>query len=166
MLLRSKLTARESGEGNKTSENRRLPGNNNNSKPHTLSGASALLTKSSGESKIRCAYCNGLHYSASCDVMPNCEGRKEIIAKAGQCYNCLRKGHQVKECTSQSWSNRHCNKRHHQSIFNKSDQKVVEEPQKEEPKPNTSSNFTANNVKQDGKGNTDCAFANRKSCCL
>lgn len=49
--------------------------------------------------KIRCAFCNNLHYSASCDVVQSYESRKQILAKAGRCYNCIRKGHQVKECS-------------------------------------------------------------------
>lgn len=99
-------------------------------KGHTPLGASALFTKTTGEFKIRCAFCNELHYSASCEKVTDYESRKQILAKTGRCYNCLRKGHQLKDCPSQK-NCRHCNKRHHQSICDKVHAKGIEETPKE-----------------------------------
>lgn len=125
--IKFEIDARESSEGTKTSgiDNRKPSGNN---KGHMPLGGSALFTKTtgSGEFKIRCAFCSGLHYSASCEVVTAYQSRKEILAKHGRCYNCLRKGHHLKDCTSER-NCRHCNKRHHQSICDKVHVKKLEE---------------------------------------
>ena len=124
--IKAEIEARESSEGAKTSgtETRKLANNKNPS----LFGASALLTKNEGDAKIRCAYCDNFHYSASCDVVKSYEDRKKILSKTGRCYNCLRREHQAKECSSQR-NCRHCNKRHHQSICDAAHAKECKKPE-------------------------------------
>ena len=56
-----------------------------------------------------------IYYSASCDVVKSVESRRRILTTSGRCYNCLKKGHQAKNCSSEG-NCRHCKKRHHQSI--------------------------------------------------
>ena len=112
--IKTEIEARESSEGAKTSvvDSRR---NSSNSKPQTLAGGNALLSQTQGEFKIRCVFCDNLHYSASCDVVKSVESRRRILTTSGRCYNCLKKGHQAKNCSSER-NCRHCKKRHHQSI--------------------------------------------------
>ena len=110
--IKTEIEARESSEGAKTSvvDGRR---NSSNSKSQTLVGGNALLSQTQGEFKIRCVFCDNVHYSASCDVVKSVERR--ILTTSGRCYNCFKKGHQAKNCSSER-NCRHCKKRHHQSI--------------------------------------------------
>lgn len=121
--IKSEIDARESSEGAKSSgtEIRKPPHNSRNNPP----SAHAMLTKNSGEIKVRCAFCgaNGLHYSALCDQIVDCESRKKILVNNNQCFICLRKGHQDKQCQSDK-NCRNCNKRHHQAISDKVHTKV------------------------------------------
>ncbi len=110
--VKTDIEAKESSEGTKTSGSNNQKFNNRNQRP---TGANAFLTKTQQGDKIRCVLCDKCNYSASCDVVKSHESRKQILAKTGRCYNCLRKGHQAKDCFSEK-NCRHCNKRHHQSI--------------------------------------------------
>ncbi|XP_028407174.1 uncharacterized protein LOC114529561 [Dendronephthya gigantea] len=67
------------------------------------------------ESKIRCVYCNGEHYSASCESVVNAKERKDILRKSGRCFVCLKTNHMSRNCNSPR-NCRHCNNKHHQSI--------------------------------------------------
>ena len=62
-----------------------------------------------------CAYCEKDHRSVNCKKFPSVEARKNVIMKKRLCRNCLRKGHQVKDCPSQSRC-RSCKGFHHTSI--------------------------------------------------
>ena len=62
-----------------------------------------------------CSYCNKGHGSASCTVVTDVSARRAILRKSGRCYVCLRKGHMVRDCRSQSRCHR-CQRRHHSSI--------------------------------------------------
>ena len=64
---------------------------------------------------IKCAFCQNEHYSASCDVVKDVSKRRNILEKDNRCFNCLRRGHQVKECRNPKTC-RHCSQRHHQSV--------------------------------------------------
>jgi hypothetical protein len=65
--------------------------------------------------KIQCAFCNGQHYSASCDKVKTMNERKAILKKAGRCFRCLYRGHNARDCRGPR-NCRNCNGRHHQSI--------------------------------------------------
>ena len=65
--------------------------------------------------KVRCAYCNGMHYSASCESVLSVNDQKAILKGAGRCFKCLYRGHNAKDCRG-SRNCRHCNGQHHQSI--------------------------------------------------
>ena len=64
---------------------------------------------------IQCAYCQGNHYSASCDKVKDVKVRKDILLKNGHCFNCLKANHKLKDCRSPK-TFRNCHQRHHQSI--------------------------------------------------
>jgi hypothetical protein len=57
----------------------------------------------------------GEHYHASCETVKNVRERKDILRQSVRCFNCIRKGHQLKDYPV-SKHYRHCNKRHHQSF--------------------------------------------------
>ena len=74
--------------------------------------ASALLTKGFS---IKCVYCGESHYSASCSRFKTPQERKDMLLRAGRCFNCLKTNHKSRECVSNK-ACRHCNRKHHQSI--------------------------------------------------
>ena len=47
--------------------------------------------------KMICIYCSGQHWSNECQTFPAVTARKEKIK--GHCFNCLKQGHQQKNCT-------------------------------------------------------------------
>ena len=84
---------------------------------HQHPTAQALLSnQNQGDStKIRCAYCNEQHYSASCEKITRLQDRKDILRRDKRCFVCLRIGHVSQECQN-SRGCRKCGQRHHQSI--------------------------------------------------
>jgi hypothetical protein len=110
-VIKVEIEVREASERIKTNDNNKLrPSNRPN-----YGSASALTTRSGESFKLQCVYCKGEHYSASCETIKNVRERKDILRQSGRCFNCIRKGHQLKECPVSKHC-RHCNKRHHQSI--------------------------------------------------
>jgi len=114
-VIKSEVEARETSEGARVGQHKQLSHDSVHPKqpknPY-LPSASALV---SNDYKVRCAYCEGSHYSASCDKVRAVTERKDILTKAGKCFNCLRTNHKVKDCRS-TRTCRFCNRRHHQSI--------------------------------------------------
>lgn len=71
-------------------------------------------SKSSVTSTDRCVFCEGQHRNFQCDVLGSLTTaeRLEKVRTAGVCFNCLRKGHQSKECPSSNHCKK-CQKHHH-----------------------------------------------------
>ena len=69
-------------------------------------------------SSIRCVYCKGAHYSASCAKFRTPQERRTILMQTGRCFNCLKNNHKSRECESTKTC-RYCNGKHHQSICGK-----------------------------------------------
>ena len=107
--IRIEVEAREASDASKLHKEN-LGSNNKISKPPRPTNS--LVTS---EGKIRCVYCNGEHYSASCETVDDSNKRKDILRKAGRCFVCLKTNHMSKNCVSPR-NCRHCNNRHHQSI--------------------------------------------------
>ena len=68
--------------------------------------------------QVKCVYCGGIHYSASCEsVITDPQSRFEILKRDRRCFACLRRDHQSgsggKNC-------RRCHGNHHQSICRQS----------------------------------------------
>ena len=61
------------------------------------STAAALLSDTSSPLSV---FCDQSHYSTNCRVVTDHEKRKELLLKAGICFNCLKNGHLSKECRS------------------------------------------------------------------
>ena len=93
------------------------------SKVHNASSSSSKTQRPAGttnalfsnDGKIRCVYCQGEHYSASCQTIVNAKDRKDALKKAGRCFICLNPNHMSRDCKS-TRNCRHCNNKHHQSI--------------------------------------------------
>ena len=66
----------------------------------------------------KCNYCDAVGHSiARCEIFQgqSCAARKQFVQQKCLCFNCLRKGHSVKDCPSKSRC-RKCNGRHHTLI--------------------------------------------------
>ena len=109
--------------------------------------------------KIKCAYCQGLHYSASCEKVKDKDTRVKILRDSHRCFVCLRKGHQASKCEVTKKC-RHCSGKHHQSICNKSvihgqdveNKKTHEKPNSDEVSREEASPPTTTAVTQTVKG--------------
>ena len=62
---------------------------------------------------MKCAYCKGGHFSASCESVTDPRARFEILKRDGRCFVCLSLDHQSTSCEKNC---RRCNGNHHQSI--------------------------------------------------
>ena len=126
--IKIEIEAREVSEGSSIT-NLNAKANTGNSPQRTKPTASTLVAseqKSKNSFQIRCAFCDGHHYSASCSNVTNIDARREKLKESGRCYSCLRKGHQSKNCTSQKKCRR-CQGSHHQSICNQEAVTTVQE---------------------------------------
>ncbi|XP_046863237.1 uncharacterized protein LOC124456982 [Xenia sp. Carnegie-2017] len=92
----------------------------NKDKPNKPSTAGTfVVTKNDKDGahsfKVKCVYCQGSHYSASCEEVKGREARVKILRDSNRCFICLKKGHQANKCIV-TRKCRHCSGRHHQSI--------------------------------------------------
>ena len=90
--------------------------------------ANSLLARSGDRSGIRCAFCNGEHYSSACEEVKEIQKRKNILGRDKRCL-CFSVGHRVKQCTRKKMC-RVCERTdHHQSVCEmNSDQSRSETP--------------------------------------
>lgn len=66
------------------------------------------------ETNTKCTYCTNNHYICHCTEFTqlNVEQRREFAKKNGLCFNCLVKGHSIKNCRQRT-SCKTCNHKHH-----------------------------------------------------
>ena len=152
--IKIEIEAREASEATKATENssHKFPKSQGSAKGYNPPTASSLVakTKDGGSFKIQCVYCEGSHYSASCDKVISSEARKKMLGESGRCFNCLYKGHHARDCTNQRRC-RHCSGRHHQSICARIDKPKNNEATKHEdnqPEVNSNLTVTATRVSQ------------------
>lgn len=62
-----------------------------------------------------CCYCQAAHTPITCPKVTQVEERKQVIMRQGRCFNCLRRGHLIRDCKTQA-SCKGCNSKHHPSI--------------------------------------------------
>ena len=91
----------------------------------------------------KCVFCWNVHYLASCDVVKDTAKWRNILERDKRCFNCLRFGHDVKECSNRNTC-RHCGQRHHQSICSLRDQKSAK-PKEISPEETTTTTTTVRN---------------------
>ena len=143
-VVKLEVEAREASKGVAASMTNATPRPVKGSTPST---ASALVASSR---KIQCVYCEGDHFSASCQKVTESKDRKDILLKAGRCFNCLKMCHRFKDCDSPK-NCRHCNRRHHQSIC---DQRSVTQKSSEDTvKPIEPASTTTSAASKPSKGN-------------
>ena len=122
-VIKIEVEAREASEMTmtKTSESKSAQPFGNSRFRNQPPTANSLVVQQSGSFKIKCAFCQNEHYSASCDVVREIAQRRNILERDKRCLNCLRFGHNAKECQNPKTC-RHCQERHHQSICSLLDQ--------------------------------------------
>ena len=118
--IKFEVEAREMSETTRSSE--KVHNNKDKSNTNRTSTAGAFVVTRDDKDgasnfKVRCAYCQELHYSASCEKVNDKDTRVKILRDSKRCFVCLRKGHQASKCDSTKKC-RHCSGRHHQSICN------------------------------------------------
>ena len=113
--IKGEIEAREASEVVKTQEvhvRKQNPGSNSS---RTIPTANTLISTEGKEFRIRCVYCNGEHYSASCTKIRQSKDRRDILQRDGRCFICLKTGHNARNCFHTKKC-RHCDGKHHQSI--------------------------------------------------
>ncbi|XP_046848071.1 uncharacterized protein LOC124441651 [Xenia sp. Carnegie-2017] len=113
--IKFEVEAREMSESSRSIEKPQ-----NKDKPNKPSTAGTfVVTKNDKDGacsfKVKCVYCQGSHYSASCEEVKGREARVKILRDSNRCFICLKKGHQASKCIV-TRKCRHCFGRHHQSI--------------------------------------------------
>ena len=61
-----------------------------------------------------CCYCQAAH-TPTCPKVTQVEVRKQVLMRQGRCFNCLRRGHLIRDCKTRA-SCKDCNSKHHPSI--------------------------------------------------
>ena len=110
-VIKKEVKARETSEGTRVNPNKAVS-YNSRSQAAANPTTSSFVTNSN---TIRCVYCNGDHFSASCTKVVDISTRRDILKKTGRCFNCLKSHHKSRDCDSRK-NCRHCHRRHHQSI--------------------------------------------------
>ena len=110
-VIKKEVKARETSEVTRVNPNKAVP-YNSRSQATANPTTSSFVTNSN---TIRCVYCNGDHFSASCTKVVDINTRRDILKKTGRCFNCLKSHHKSRDCDSRK-NCRHCHRRHHQSI--------------------------------------------------
>ena len=97
-----------------------LNSDNPNPAPPLFSGSTLHLQAQTGQPKtnqISCTYCKQNHRNNKCSVVTDVQARKQILISKTRCFNCLRVGHVVKNCTKPQKCYI-CQGKHHISICN------------------------------------------------
>ena len=87
---------------------------NNRPKRSELTPTAAALTTTIPR---KCVFCQEDHVPESCIKIKDPVERKNILAKYGKCFNCLRTGHRSFTCRSKSVC-RNCKNKHHVALCN------------------------------------------------
>ena len=74
---------------------------------------------STGKSNILCVFCSKPYFSASSEEVREIGKRKDILRRDKCCFLCLKRWHRAASC-DRSTNCPNCNKRHHQSICDRS----------------------------------------------
>ena len=88
-------------------------------------------------------YCEGEHYSSSCQVVKYLKERRAILMRGGRCFVYLKPQHHAKDCENC----RRCHKQHHQSLCDTLVNKPLTVDTKEPPVDKTTAANTTNSIK-------------------
>ena len=89
---------------------------------------------------LKCPYCQASHFPDKCDVVTNIETTKALLKSQRRCFNCTKKGHNLKNCRSKKTCFK-CKEKHHTSICYQSRRSEIKDNEKE----------SSENSKIDGK---------------
>ena len=134
--IRKEIEAREASDQVKLNDSRSHPSLEWNKNQHPMPQALFSKQNQGDSTRIRCAYCNEQHYSASCEKVTGLQDRKDILRRDKRCFICLRIGHVSQECQN-SRGCRKCGQQHHQSICSLSNHKKPADSTKENPDPHS-----------------------------
>ena len=115
-VIRREVEAREISEGVRVNTDKPNPTYNQIKTPSAaafIASVNENTRPSPDGTQIKCAYCRGGHYSASCDRVVDLQARLEILRRDRRCFVCLRFGHRSSSC---SLDCRRCHGKHHQSL--------------------------------------------------
>ena len=79
---------------------------------------------------LKCPYCQASHFPDNCDVVTNIETRKALLKSQRRCFNCTKKGHNLKNCRSKK-ARFKCKEKHHTSICYQSRKSEIGDNEKE-----------------------------------
>ena len=117
--IKEEVEAREISESVRITEDRNPKPSMYPNKPPRYSTANSLVTRNDFTTRrppqLRCVYCSGPHYSASCERVTSPSDRRNALIDSKRCFKCLSTEHKLKECKVQR-NCRNCGGRHHQSI--------------------------------------------------
>ena len=88
-VIQLEVEARESSEGTRFSLSSK-PHNIPPWIPHHDPSASSLVAQ---HQSVKCVYCTGNHFSASCSTVKDIKEHKAILMHSGRCFNCLKPNH-------------------------------------------------------------------------
>ena len=88
-----------------------------NPNPRSMNPTASSLYASNQAPK--CVYCDGDHYPSAYTAIKEVKDRRAFLLRTGRCFNCLRPQHRARQCESAKKC-KHCHKKHHQSICDKS----------------------------------------------
>ena len=92
-VIKKEVKARETSEGIHVNPNK-VVSYNSRSQGTSNPTTSSFVTNSN---TIRCVYCNGNHFSASCIKVMDINTRRDILKKTGRCFNCLKSHHKSRQ---------------------------------------------------------------------
>ena len=68
-----------------------------------------------GEDKKNCIFCSAAHPAETCNMATSNEHRVSILRKHGRCFNCFKRNHMLKNCSSKKRC-KNCGGKHHVAI--------------------------------------------------
>ena len=88
-------------------------------KPGNSTASSFLTGSQQPFQTTKCVHCSERHFSASCEIVTECNARKSILKRDKRGFTCLGKGHNSEQCGKRC---RKCSsQKHHQSICSASE---------------------------------------------
>jgi len=94
---------------------RRPPYHNTTSPMETSLFVAPASRNNYDTSQRNCPFCSGNHSPNLCEIICDVTRRKQIIAEKRLCFNCLAKGHSLKDCRSRGRCLK-CKRKHHTTI--------------------------------------------------
>ena len=65
---------------------------------------------------LKCPYCRASHFPDKCDAVTNIETKKALLKSQRRCFNCTKKGHNLKNCRSKKTCF-NCKEKHHKYML-------------------------------------------------